>query len=155
MKVLLIESFLHKDYEIFKIRLAIILIIWVLVGVAIAVDLISGCRKAKQRNEVRTSYGLRRTVDKSLRYYSLMVIAFLFDCIVMFFVKYPVATFVFAAFLFAIELKSIWENADTKTKKNELQMMKEIAELIKNKDDFASKLLEMIKKKELESSDNQ
>ena len=149
MKLLLIEPFLKGEYEIVKMRLGIILIIWVLVGIAVAVDLISGVRKAKQRGEIRTSYGLRRTVDKALRYYSLMIIAFLFDCIITFYVQYPVATFVFAAFLFAIELKSIWENADTKTKKNELQIMKEIAEFLKNRDDFANKLYEMLKNQQI------
>jgi len=149
MTLLLIEPFLKGEYEIVKMRLGIILIIWVLVGIAVAVDLISGVRKAKQRGEIRTSYGLRRTVDKALRYYSLMIIAFLFDCIITFYVQYPVATFVFAAFLFAIELKSIWENADTKTKKNELQIMKEIAEFLKNRDDFANKLYEMLKNQQI------
>jgi hypothetical protein len=143
----MIEHFLTKNYDALKMQLGIILIVWVLVGVAIAVDLFTGYRKAKQRGEARTSYGLRRTVDKSLRYYSLMIIAFLFDCIIMFFLQHPVATFIFAAFLFAIELKSIWEKADKKTQKNELQMMKDIIELIKNREDLAEQFAKLLKEK--------
>ena len=150
MQLLLIESLLNGDYDVVKMRLGIIIIVWVLVGVAVSVDLLTGYRKAKQRKEARTSYGLRRTVDKSLRYYSLMIIAFLFDCIIMFFLNYPVATFIFAAFLFAIELKSIWEKADAKIKKNEVEMMREIAELLKNREDLVGKVLEIIKEKNLE-----
>lgn len=147
MKLLLIESFLLKEYDVFKLRIGIILIIWGLVLVAIAVDFVSGFRKAKLRGEARTSSGLRRTVDKVVRYYSLMLIALLFDCIVMFFLNYPIVTFIFAGFLFAVELKSIWEKADKKTKKTELETILEIAELLKNKEDLLNKVIEIVKEK--------
>jgi hypothetical protein len=147
MKLLLIEPFLLKEYDVFQLQVGIILIVWGLVLVAIAVDFVSGYRKAKQRGEARTSSGLRRTVDKAVRYYSLMIIALLFDCIVMFFLNYPIVTFIFAGFLFAVELKSIWEKADKKTKKTELDTILEIAELVKNKEDLVSKIIEIIKEK--------
>ena len=147
MKILLIESFLQGDYDTVRQRLSVIVIIWVLVGIAIAVDLFVGYRKAKQRKEARTSCGLRKTVDKTIRYYALMIIGFLFDCIIYFFFKYPIATFVFAFFIFAIELKSIYERADVKTQKNELQVMKEILEIVKNKNNLPEKLCEMLENK--------
>jgi hypothetical protein len=119
---------------------------WIAVGIAMALDLLSGYRKAKQRNEARTSNGLRRTVDKAIRYYSLMIIAFLFDCIITFFSPYPIATFIFAAFVFAIELKSIWEKAHEKTKKKELETIKEIISLVENKEHLLQMLIHSLPK---------
>lgn len=141
MNLLFVQAFLEGDYRTVKLRILIICVMWGAVGIAMIVDLFSGYRKAKQRKEARTSYGLRRTVDKAVRYYSLMIIAFLFDCIITFFFNYPIATFIFAGFLFIIELKSIWEKAHEKTKKNELETMKEILLFLDNRDDIRQLLL--------------
>jgi preprotein translocase subunit Sec63 len=156
MKLLFIQSFLEGDYQTTKVHLAVILIMWVAVGVAMTVDLFSGYRKAKQRKEARTSKGLRRTIDKAIRYYSLMIIAFLFDCIITFFSPYPIATFIFAGFIFAVELKSIWEKAKDKTKKKEMETMKEILSLIENKDNLLQYIIQSAggKKEEQEGIEN-
>ncbi|MFV0467453.1 MAG: phage holin family protein, partial [Dysgonomonas sp.] len=42
---------------------------YLLVLMAVLVDLVAGCRKAKKRGELRSSYGFRKTVDKLGRYY--------------------------------------------------------------------------------------
>ena len=61
------ENFL----QIFGPQLMIIACIYALVLFVVFLDLWAGIRKAKQRGEYRSSYGLRKTVDKISRYFNL------------------------------------------------------------------------------------
>ena len=115
---------------------------YILVLFAIAADLWSGLRKAKERGEARTSYGLRRTVDKLSRYYNFMFAFTVMDLMQMLAAWYlttcydftiplfPAITLVGSLSLGAIELKSIYEKSDDKTRKDAndvLILAKEIA----------------------------
>lgn len=57
--------------------------IYMLVLLLIGADLWSGYRKAKQRGEARTSYMLRKTVDKIARYYNALLALTFVDCMQM------------------------------------------------------------------------
>ncbi len=96
--------------------------------VAMAVDLISGLVKAKQRGEVRSSYGLRRTVNKFIVYEGGILIAIMIDVMVHFshllhlfhldnIVGFPVITCMMGVFLCFIEYLSVREKASDKTKR--------------------------------------
>ena len=61
---LFIQPFFEGNYNDLRLKLAIVLIMWLFVSIAMGVDLLAGWRKAKERGEARTSYGLRRTVNK-------------------------------------------------------------------------------------------
>lgn len=130
----MIEAFLTEDFETLRLKLAIVGIMWLLVAIAIALDLVSGWRKAKIRNEARTSFGLRRTVNKLVLYYALMLFAFMFDCIGMFFYDNPYVTLISAGFLIFIEGKSILEKAHDKDKRKLNQHFQDLSILLENKD---------------------
>ncbi len=68
---------------------SIILALWVILAfyvsdlLLIFSDLWSGLRKAKQRGEMKSSYGLKKTVDKIARYFNMLFAITIIDCIQM------------------------------------------------------------------------
>ena len=92
-------------------------------------DLAVGIRKAMERGEARTSYGLARTATKMLTYYGAFGIGACIDVLLhvgrmwqLFGLAdtletVPVVATLIAIFLCIIEGVSILENADTKAKK--------------------------------------
>ena len=101
----------------------------VIVLVAMMWDLAVGIRKAQERGEARTSYGLSRTATKMLTYYGAFGIGACIDVLLhvgkvwqLFGLagtleSVPVVATLIAIFLCVIEGISILENADTKAKK--------------------------------------
>jgi len=141
----MVEHFLIGNYDELRKILLIIGIMWLMVAVSIALDLISGWRKAKERGEARTSYGLRRTVTKTVLYYALMLFGFMFDCIGMFFYNLPFVTFIVTAFLIFIEAKSILEKANDKDKRKLNKNLIDLSILLENKDDLIKGIAGIIK----------
>ncbi len=109
------------------------------VFVAILLDLNAGVRKSKKRGEFESSYRLRQTVDKLIKYYSALFIALIIDTIQIAtfwnlnnFSKFtipliPIFTIVVALGLCYIEGKSIFESPEAKDKAK----MQDIAKLAK------------------------
>ena len=101
----------------------------VIILVGMMWDLAVGIRKAQERGEARTSYGLARTATKMLTYYGAFGIGACIDvllhvCRVWQLVglsdileSVPVVATLIAIFLCIVEGVSILENADTKAKK--------------------------------------
>lgn len=141
----MIQAFLSENYGSLRFHLAIIGIMWVIVAVAMIADLISGWRKAKERNEARTSYGLRRTVTKFVLYYAMMLFAFMFDCIGMFFYDNPFVTLIAAGFLIFIEGKSILEKAHDKDKRKLNKSLADLSIMLDHKDDLIKGVAEIVK----------
>ena len=96
---------------------------------AMAVDLVSGVHKARVLGIARKSDGYKRTVSKFILYIGGLCIACGVDTI--FFIcglwglvglglltRIPVVCTLMAIFLCAIEIKSIWEKAEDKQRKN-------------------------------------
>ena len=105
------------------------------------IDLISGVYKARQRGEVRTSYGLSRTVGKFILYSGSVIIAMMIDLMLHYshlmilmklapLVGVPVVTCLLSVFLCIIEIKSIRERADEKTNKDVNEVARMLVELI-------------------------
>jgi len=128
-----------------------------LVFLAMAIDLMAGLRKAKKRGEIRSSWGLKRTLDKFVSYEGAMLIASMADVMVFFCHVWeivglrmlqgvPVLSCVLAVFLLLVEFISVREKADEKTKteisragdvlKNVTreEVLKAIADALKNKE---------------------
>lgn len=117
-------------YEKLIITGGITLIILVLPLVSIALDFWSGTRKAKQRREPITSEGWKRTVAKINKYYNFILAMLVIDALqVLFFwtldVLYdysiplvPVFTTLSVLVVCSIEVKSIFEKADAKDRKD-------------------------------------
>lgn len=152
--LLFVQSLLNQDYPSLRFKLAIVGIMWLMVTIAMTIDLISGWHKAKERGEARTSYGLRRTVSKAVLYYALMLFAFMFDCIGTFFYAQPYITLIAAAFLIFIECKSILEKAHEKDKWKMNKSIEELYVMLDNKDDLLKGLSEILKNKIKEDEKN-
>ncbi|MDU1889525.1 MAG: phage holin family protein [Dysgonomonas sp.] len=142
---LFIQSYLSGNYANFEFELKIVVIIWLMVAFAIAIDLLSGLSKAKERGEVHTSYGFRRTVSKAVLYYALMLFALMFDAIGMFIYPLPYITLVAAAFLIFIECKSILEKAHEKDRRILSKNLEDFIDILNDKD-VIKNLGEMLKK---------
>lgn len=105
----------------------IVVLACVIVLGAMCIDLVSGLYKAKQRNEIRSSWGLKRTLNKFILYEGGMMIAAGVDCLIhlshllrLFNLEsihgIPVITCLVGVFLLIVEFISVREAADAKTK---------------------------------------
>lgn len=119
--------------------ITIVCIACVIVMLAMAIDLAAGLYKAKQRGEIRTSWGLKRTISKFIMYEGCMLIAAGVDVLLHLanlaalfhltpIIGLPVVTCLVGVFLCIIEFVSIREKSDTK----ELKEQKKAAELLVN-----------------------
>ena len=109
----------------------VVLIFYVVALGLIFADLWSGVRKAKQRNEFRTSEGYKKTVGKINKYFAMHFAMTLVDAmqIALFYVLYreyghdipllPVFTFISVLYEAYVEIKSITEPANIKEKQQQ------------------------------------
>ncbi|MDR2920170.1 MAG: phage holin family protein [Tannerella sp.] len=101
--------------------------VFIVIG-AMIIDFASGIHKAKLSGEIRSSYGLKRTMSKFILYVGGLCIACGIDSI--FFVsqlwgliglslltKIPVVSTLVAIFSCVIEFRSVWEKAEDKHRK--------------------------------------
>ncbi len=102
---------------------------YIMVLLAVIADLVSGIRKAHQRGEATHSKALRRTVDKISRYYNALFALTVIDGMQIGGITYlrmiegfdslpsfPIFTLLGALGIALIEVKSIYEKADEKTR---------------------------------------
>ena len=106
-------------------------------------DLQAGVRKAKARGEYRTSDGYKRTIEKIAKYFNmtfaLSLIDFLQLALLFFLYQFygrdiimaPWFTFLALGYVGFVEIKSIWEPADIKEKKQQEEYKRAILALIK------------------------
>lgn len=130
--LLFIQSITSSNWEEIKIKCIPFLVCITCDTIAMVIDLISGIRKAKQRGELRSSEGYKRTVDKALKYYSLLILCFLVDVIASMIVSVPYFTLAAGIGIILIEIKSWYEKADEKDRND----IATIAALVKSKDDI-------------------
>lgn len=106
-------------------RIVVIIIIAVLL--AIFIDLGCGLVKAKTRGEIRSSWGLKRTANKVATYVGVLLILAFVDYLIHFCHFYamfgwhsavgvPILTCGGGIFFLIVEVISMFENADKKTK---------------------------------------
>lgn len=122
-----------------------------LVIVAMAVDLVSGIRKAKLRGEARTSYGFSRSLTKFLLYQGILLISTCIDMLLHFglyqFTEMvyviPCVELIMAVILCGVELWSVWEKAEAKERRRATQIAQAGAQLI-DKDKLTELLAETI-----------
>ena len=145
----------------------VVVLACLIVFMAMIVDLVSGLYKAKQRNEIRSSWGLKRTLSKFIMYEGGMVIAagidlliFLSKLFVLFHLDVlqgvPIITCVVGIFLLIVEFLSVREAADEKTK-TEMSRVATAAATLVNKDDLVTAIttaiIEATKHKSHEDTD--
>jgi len=113
------------------------------VTMAMMLDLIAGVYKARKRHEATTSKGLKRTADKSEKYYLPLLCCACFDIVVSPLSTYPMFTAIIGLYLIICEMKSIMEN--TRTKKELRDAEKTMNVIVKNKDDIKTIITETLK----------
>jgi len=80
MQTLFIPSLLAQDYKSFFIKLIIVFALWLIAIIATLIDLKTGIDASKRLGNFKTtSSGLRQTLKKDFQYFTLLIIAFLFD----------------------------------------------------------------------------
>lgn len=124
--------------------------------IAMGWDFCSGYYKAKLRHEERNSYGLRRTVSKFILYAGSMCIASGIDsiCYVCKFWEFihlsplsrvPVVTSIISVFILVTEVRSIWEKADAKQRRQANKTAQLVSKVL-TKDILTDVLANAIKK---------
>ena len=114
-------------FDGFLLLYAIAVIAMIVVIVAIAMDLISGWRKARERGDAHTSYAFSRTITKFLLYEGALVISCGIDTLIHFvwamiatdtIYVVPCVTCLVGIVLCSVEIWSMREKADRKTRNN-------------------------------------
>lgn len=141
--------------------ISIVVAACIVVFLAMIIDLGSGLMKAKQRHEIRSSWGLKRTLNKFIMYEGGMLIAAGVDLLIHFshllqlfhldlIYGIPVITCLLGIFLLMVEFLSVREKADEKTK-TEIARAADAASKLISADDLAeaiAKAIELNKTKE-------
>lgn len=134
----------------------VIVIACLIVLAAMGIDLCSGLYKAKQRGEIRSSWGLKRTLNKFIMYEGGMLIAAGVDALLqlshlikLFGLQHlegiPFVTCLLGVFLLVVEFLSVREKADEKTR-TEMSRVEALAAKFITKDELVEVLTEVLKK---------
>lgn len=134
--------------------LSIVVLACFIVLCAMVIDLISGLIKAKQRGEIRSSWGLKRSLNKFIMYEGGMLIAAGIDLLMHTSHLYqlfaleaiygiPVLTCLLGVFLLVVEFLSVREKADEKTR-TEMSRVAELAGKMVHKEELIDALTKAI-----------
>ncbi len=145
---------MEQVFEGMGTMLGIIVLACLIVLFAMVIDLVSGLHKAKQRKEIRSSWGLKRSLTKFITYEGGMLIAagvdvlmylcHLPDIIHVEAIKgVPLITCLLGIFLLVVEFISVKEKADEKTK-TEMSRVERIAEKVIDKNELVDALKQAI-----------
>ena len=112
----MIDYLVTGEFSRIQLRVYIILAMWVMMVMAVCMDLWAGVNSARARGEVINSGGFRRTIGKLGDYWRIQVMALIFDvigsCIPWY--EYPYASMIVTAAIVLIEGRSVWENERAK-----------------------------------------
>lgn len=138
------------------------LLMYVTIVWLILCDLRAGIRKARQRGDLVTSDGRKRTIDKIARYFNMTFAMSLIDVVqlaLIFFLYHfyktdlwmvPWATLFATGYVAWVEIHSIWEPADVKERKLQQDYLRALEILIRH-DGSAEQVINLIKTKDNES----
>lgn len=141
---------------------AMMLLMYVTIVGLILCDLRAGIRKARQRGDLVTSDGRKRTIDKIARYFNMTFAMSLIDVVqlaLIFFLYHfyktdlwmvPWATLFATGYVAWVEIHSIWEPADVKERKLQQDYLRALESLIRHYGS-AEQVINLIKTKENES----
>lgn len=132
-----------KIFEGAGSMLTAVVVVMIVVLTAMMLDLASGLYKAKIRGEIRSSWGLKRTLSKFISYEGGLIIAAGVDLLMHLshlgdlvgldaIAGVPVITCLVGVFLCIVEFISIREKADKKTKKEMADAAEMITKMLAN-----------------------
>lgn len=141
----IIQTLLQE--HLYRAALIIVLCMGAIIA-AMAVDLISGVRKAVENGEATTSTGLKKTCDKARKYFSPFLVVMCVDIIACIVLPVPVFSMLWAAYVCFCEFKSVreksWQKAEIRKQERTLTV------LLENKDDIARMIAEVLKNEQRE-----
>lgn len=158
----MIVDILEKDYEALYHTLYVVGIAWVVVLLAMLVDLHFGIKKAKELGEATTSEGFRRSINKGTYYYALMTFALLFDVfdvITPHFFPRPLDMIPFfsvfgALCLVLTEAKSVFEKGENKLRRQVLNNGVEMFEAFQKREEILKKIYEELREEKKKREEN-
>ncbi|MFB9120998.1 phage holin family protein [Bergeyella porcorum] len=145
----MILDFIDSNWDKMHLTLIIISFCWIVVCIAILIDLYFGVKKARQMKEATSSEGFRRTINKATYYYALMTFALIFDAfdvVTPYLISNKVATIPFFSMFVALglvlnEAKSVREKAEDKVRRKSDATFQEVIRLIKARQDLMDELI--------------
>lgn len=112
--------------------------------ICMALDFITGVRKAIKNGEATTSRGFRKTANKATKYFNPMLVLSIVDLMLCIYIKIPAFTFLWAAYLCFCEFRSVleksWKKKEIKDAANTMKV------IVDNKDELAKALIELMAK---------
>ena len=146
----LIETLKNASLHVHAVWLVIA---YIAVILAMAVDFIAGLKKAKQAGKVTTSRALKMTTEKATKYFLPMLCLSCIDVLTSVVLPAPFFTLLMGAFNIFCEWKSVLESTHDKQELREAANTFNV--IVKNKDDIAAIVTQamemMAKKQEIES----
>lgn len=133
MNLLFITSLIDNDWSRMKSLSLVLVVFYFCILMAIFVDLCAGVDKAKRHGEIRTSYGLRRTIHKIRDYFSVIMLFTLADIVASIWFTLPFFTAVGTIAMVFIEAKSVYENKKD-INKGIKDLPDVLLQILKNKD---------------------
>ena len=117
---------------------------YAVVFLSMLVDLIAAFVRCRRVGEKWVSDKMKRTSAKGEKYFLPMLALSVVDLLVLVIAKYPVFTLVLAAFNALTEWKSVFEKSHTKEEQRNAANTFNV--IVKNKDDIAKMISELIEK---------
>lgn len=117
---------------------------YAVVFLSMLVDLIAAFVRCRRVGEKWVSDKMKRTSAKAEKYFLPMLALSVVDLLVLVIAKYPVFTLVLAAFNALTEWKSVFEKSHTKEEQRDAANTFNV--IVKNKDDIAKMISELIEK---------
>lgn len=132
-------EFVHRHMAYYPIWVALCTAAIIL---AMAVDLISGVRKARELGVARTSAGFKKTCEKARKYFSPYAVLLCIDAVTSYVSPVPAFSILWAAWCIFCEFRSVrekaWEKAEMRKAENSVRV------LLENKEDVATLLREVL-----------
>lgn len=78
--LLFIPSLMEGDINAFMVKIGVVMFLWIVVIAASIIDLISGIAASRRMGVKKTtSWGIRKTLQKDLQYFALLLVLLLLD----------------------------------------------------------------------------
>lgn len=157
-------NYIQNYISLLRGQLFFVLLSYVSIFIFSLCDFIVAIRIAKKRGVLRTSRKYRQSIDKLIRYYTLMFLVTFIDILQMLMIYnvkeqgysglpvFPFFCFVLAIFIAFIEFRSVYEKAPKGNRDKELGTAKTIIKLIKslsNNDDLLHEISDVIESKQV------
>lgn len=147
--LLFIPSIASSNWDELQKKCFVLMLLYAAAFLATMFDVVFGVIKSISIGLKPTSFRFRDTVTKLIRYFNLLILFTIVDFIISLQVDTPYFTIAGCFYIVFIEIKSWFEKASEKEKKN----IKTITTFLKNKDNVA-KILAELTEDELNNNSN-